>query len=68
MLLHYLQGRPPHEAMQIDAATLERLDENGINAVLFERNRNRPVADILDSLRHSMNRSWSFWSKCRSLT
>jgi len=53
MLLHYLQGRPPHEAMQIDAVTMERLDENGINAVLFERNRNRPVADILTDLRHS---------------
>jgi hypothetical protein len=53
MLLHYLQGRPPHEAMQIDAATLERLDENGINAVLFERNRIRPAADVLDGLRRS---------------
>jgi hypothetical protein len=53
MLLHYLQGRPPHETMQIDAATLERLDENGINAVLFERNRNRAVADVLDGLRRS---------------
>jgi hypothetical protein len=53
MLLHYLQGRPPHEAMQIDAATMERLDENGINAVLFERNRHRPVANVLDGLRRS---------------
>ena len=53
MLLHYLQGHPPHEAMQIDAATMERLDENGTNAVLFERNRLRPVANVLDGLRRS---------------
>ena len=60
MLLHYLQGRPPHEAMQIEAATFERLDENGTNAILFERNRNRSVAYVLDGLRRSHEQVLAF--------
>jgi hypothetical protein len=50
MLLHYLQGLAPHAAMQIDQARFERLDEDGINAILYERNRNRSITDILDDL------------------
>jgi hypothetical protein len=53
MLWHHLQGRPPHDAMQIDAATFGKLDEAGINAVIYERNRNRTVADVLGNLRRS---------------
>jgi len=53
MLLHYLQGRPRHEAMQVGKATMERVDENGINAILYERNRNRSVSDVLDEFHRS---------------
>jgi uncharacterized protein YndB with AHSA1/START domain len=47
MLSHYLQGRPAHEAMQVDEATWKTLDENGVNAILHERNKARPAAEVL---------------------
>ena len=53
MLLYHLQGHPPHEAMQVDEATLERLDEDGLNAILYERNRHRSVADVVSDLYRS---------------
>jgi len=53
MLRCHLQGQPPHQAFQIDEATLEQLDENGINQILFERNRLRPSEDILKEFQQS---------------
>ena len=53
MRLHYLGGHPAHEAMAIDPATFERLDEDGVNAVLHERNRDRPAAEILAELKRT---------------
>ena len=53
MLLCHLQGQPPHQALQIDEATLERLDQDGVNQVLFERNRLRPREDVLEELQQS---------------
>ncbi len=53
MLLYHLQGHPPHEAMQVDEAAMERLDEDGLNAVLYERNRIRSVADVIRGLYRS---------------
>lgn len=53
MLRHYIQKHPAHEAMQVDAATMEQADEDGLNAIIFERNRKRPVADVLADLRRS---------------
>ena len=50
---HYLQDQPPHQAMQMDADTFARLDETGINAVIHERSRHRPVADVLTELQRS---------------
>jgi hypothetical protein len=50
MLRRYLQGQPPHQAMQIDEAILEKLDEDDINRVLLERNRLRPIDDVLKEL------------------
>lgn len=49
----YLYGRPAHEAMNIEAATYAGLDEDGVNAVVFERNRERPVSDVLDGLKRT---------------
>ncbi len=49
----YLGKRPAHEAMRIPAATYANLDEDGVNAILFERNRDRATADVIDGLRRS---------------
>lgn len=46
----YLNKMPAHEAMDIEPEKFKQLDENGINAVLFERNRERPVLDVLEGL------------------
>ena len=49
----YLDKKPAHEAMGMEAATYGKLDETGINAVLFERNRGRTVSDVLEGLKLS---------------
>ncbi len=51
----YLQKKPEHEAMGIDAERYKQLDTNGINAVLFERNRNRSTAEVLNGLKSTYN-------------
>jgi len=50
MRLHYLRDMPPHEAMGVDRVTFEQVDEDGLNAILFERNRTRSMADVLARL------------------
>ena len=47
----YLHKMPAHEAMGMDAAKFKQLDEDGINAVLFERNRDRSPGDVLQDLK-----------------
>jgi hypothetical protein len=47
----YLHKMPAHEAMGIDAVQFKQLDETGINAVLFERNRGRSMEDVLAGLK-----------------
>jgi len=47
MLEAHLNKRPAHEVMEIDAATLAGLNEDEENAILFERSRNRPTAEVL---------------------
>ncbi len=51
MHLHYLDGRPVPEAMGFDADTLAGLDEDGINARIFKRNRDRSSSDVLEELK-----------------
>ena len=46
----HLNKKPAHEVMGMDAATLAGLDEDGENAILFERNRNRTTAEVLAGL------------------
>jgi len=43
----HLNKKPAHEVMGMDAATLAGLDEDGENAILFERYRNLPTAEVL---------------------
>jgi hypothetical protein len=45
-----LAGRSTHESLGLDAATLEQ-DEDTVNAALFERHRNRPLAEVLETAR-----------------
>ncbi len=53
MLGYHLRGEPPHAVMQMDRATFEQLDEDGINAVLYNRNKDRPAAEVLEGLKRS---------------
>ena len=47
----YVHKMPGYEAMEIDADKWKELDEDGINAVLIERNRNLSTAQVLDTLK-----------------
>jgi DinB family protein len=47
-----LDGRPTHEALGLDEATLA-LDEDVVNAVIFERHQDRALTEVLDALRAS---------------
>jgi hypothetical protein len=49
----YLDKKPAHEALGMDAATYAGLDETGENAVLFERNRGRTASDVLEELKRT---------------
>jgi len=51
LLHHHLQGQPPHRVLHIDAATFERLDEDGLNAVIYEQHKDRSVDDVLGDLK-----------------
>jgi len=53
MLLYHLHGHPAHEVMRIDAATMDAVDENGLNDILYRRNRDRSVAEVLTDFRRS---------------
>jgi uncharacterized protein (TIGR03083 family) len=50
LLLNQFEGHPPHQALQVDRATLEQSDEDGLNVILFERNRDRSLPDALADL------------------
>ena len=45
----YLHHLPPHEVMGIDA-DFEKADENVQNAILFQRDKDRSVAEVLTEL------------------
>ncbi|MCJ7532377.1 MAG: ClbS/DfsB family four-helix bundle protein [Anaerolineales bacterium] len=53
MRLHHVRGLPPHEVMGVDESMFKAIDEDGLNAILFERNKGRSVADVTDALRAS---------------
>ncbi len=53
LLQHHLGGQPPHHVLGVDAATFETLDEDGMNAVIYERHKDRSVEDVLDGLQRS---------------
>jgi hypothetical protein len=47
----YIHKMPAAEVLGVDADKWNQLDEDGQNAVLFERYRDLPVAQVLDMLR-----------------
>jgi len=51
-LLARLTGRPTHEALGLDEATLGQ-DEDTENAAIFARHRHRPLTEVLDAFRAS---------------
>jgi hypothetical protein len=46
LILNQFLGMPAAEALCVDPDVMERADEDEINTILFERNRNRPLAEI----------------------
>jgi uncharacterized protein (TIGR03083 family) len=50
LLENQFRDCPAHEALQVDKALLEHPDFDELNAIQVERNRNRPVADVLANL------------------
>jgi uncharacterized protein YndB with AHSA1/START domain len=54
MLANHLQGRPAHEVLEIDAATLKTLDENGENAILHQRSQGQSVSQVLAGRQQSL--------------
>ncbi|HEY4722822.1 MAG TPA: ClbS/DfsB family four-helix bundle protein, partial [Anaerolineae bacterium] len=53
MRQHYLHHLPPHQVMEIDEETFKQADENVLNAILFRRNTDRSVADVLAELQQT---------------
>ena len=49
----YFHKMPEYQAMGIEAERFQQLDTNGINAVLFERSRNRSTPEVLSELQSS---------------
>jgi uncharacterized damage-inducible protein DinB len=63
MLLYHLQSHPPHEAMQVGEATMEQAGEDGLNAIIHERNRDRlPPKCSMTSGTHTRE-FWPPWSR-----
>jgi hypothetical protein len=53
LCLYHLGDLPAHEAMGVDEATYRGLDEDGVNAVLYTRNKERSLEGIQADLRRS---------------
>jgi hypothetical protein len=53
MLRSYLGGQPQHELLEMDEEQFARLDEDGINAVFHERNKDFPPEEVLRGLEQS---------------
>jgi len=51
MMGYHMDRRPPHEVMGVSEEVTRGWDMEVINPVLFERNKNRSVEDVLDELK-----------------
>ncbi len=52
-LLAMMQGHAGYEGLGIDAQTYQTAGLDGINAILQERNRQRPATELLAEFRHA---------------
>ena len=50
---YHLDRRPPHEVMKVSEEVTKGWNMEIINPVLFERNRNRPLQDVLAELKNT---------------
>ena len=48
---YHMDHRPSHEVLGVSPEVTQDWDFNVINSLLFERNRNRPVDDVIDELK-----------------
>lgn len=53
MRRYHLQNQPPYQVLQIDEARFKELDEDGLNAVLYQRSKTQSVAEVLANLQRS---------------
>lgn len=54
LLGYHIDRRPAHEVMRLPRELTEPWGKfDGINAALFERNRDRPAAEVLDDLKRT---------------
>jgi hypothetical protein len=44
---YLLQGLPRHEGMELTEQEFEGLDADGMNAIIFEKNKDRPLDDVM---------------------
>lgn len=51
LLGYYMDQRPSHEVIGVSSEVTENWDFDVINQVFFERNRHRPVNDVVDELK-----------------
>lgn len=51
-----IEGRPPWEAFDIDREKYQKLDIDGINAILYERNKDRPLEEVLTDFRKTQEK------------
>jgi hypothetical protein len=63
MILCYLQKRPAYQSIQIDEKTFKKLDENGINEILFRRNKDQSAAEVLKLFRDSHQQVLAYLEK-----
>ena len=53
---YHIDKRPPEEVMRLTPEQAEGWDMEIINPVLFERNKDRPIQDVLDELKQTYER------------
>ncbi len=51
LLGYYMDRRPSHEVIGVSSEVTENWDFDVINQVFFERNRHRPINDVVDELK-----------------
>jgi len=56
MMGYHIDRRPPHEVMRITEEQASGWDMEVINPVLFERNKNRSIEDVMDELKQTYER------------